>query len=54
MYMQWIKDYASTSSYRTLSILRLPRFEKLALLQLQLYTEAETMTQCFACHNPER
>ena len=36
---------------RTLIIPRLPCFEKLALLQLHLYTAAETMTQCFVCRD---
>ena len=30
---------------------RLPRFEKMALSKLQLYIEAQTMTQCFVCRN---
>ena len=51
MYMQWIKDNGSTSFYRTLIIIRLPRFEKLDLSQFQLYIEAQTTTQCFVCRN---
>ena len=51
MYMQWSKDEGSTSSSRKLSIPRLTRLEKLALSQLQLYIEAETMTKCFVCRN---
>ena len=49
MFMQWIKDGSSTSSFRTLIIPRLPRFEKLSLSQLQLYIETQTTTQCFMC-----
>ena len=41
IYMQWSKDSGSTSSFRTLIFPRLPRFEKLALSQLQFYIEAE-------------
>ena len=41
----------STPSCRTLIIPRLPRFERLALLQLQLYNEAQTMVQFFLCCN---
>ena len=51
MYMQWIKDNGSTSSFRKLIIPRLPRFEKLDLSQFQLYIETETTTQCFVCCN---
>ena len=51
MYMQLSKDESSTSSYRTLIITHLPRFEKLDLSQLQLYIEAQTTTQCFVCRN---
>ena len=40
MYMQWSKDGSSNSSSRILIIPRLPSFEKLALLKLQLYIEA--------------
>ena len=29
----------------------MPRFEKLALSQFQLYIEAQTMTNCFMCLN---
>ena len=47
MYMQWSKDDGYTSSYRTLIIPHLPRFEKLALSQFQLYIEAKINTQCF-------
>ena len=48
--MQWRKDIGSTSSYRTLILPGLPRFEKLALSQSQLYIEAQTTTKCFVCH----
>ena len=51
MYMQWRKDGGSTSSSRTLIITYLPRFEKLALTQFQLYIKAQTTTQCFVCCN---
>ena len=40
MYMQCIKDDGSNSFSQTLIILRLSRFEKLALSQFQLYTES--------------
>ena len=50
-FMQWSKYDSSTSSSRRLIIPRLPRFEKLILSQLQLYIEAQTMTQCFVCRN---
>ena len=45
MYMQQNKDDGSTSFFRTLIISRLPRFEKLAQSQFQLYIEAQTLTQ---------
>ena len=51
MYMQWIKDEGSTSSFQKLIIPRLPRFEKLELSQFRLYIETETITQCFVCFN---
>ena len=51
MYMQWSKDDSSTSSSRTLIIPRLPQFEKLDLLQFQLYIEAQTTTQCSVLRN---
>ena len=51
MYIQWSKDYSSTSSSQTFVIPRLPRFDKLTLSPLQLYIEAQTMTQCFVCVN---
>ena len=51
MYMQWSKDSGYTSSSQTLIIPRLPRFEKLALSQFQLYIEAQTITQFFVCRN---
>ena len=51
MYIQCIKDDGSTSSSQTLHIPRLPRFEKLALSQFELYIESQTTTQCFVCHN---
>ena len=49
--MQWSKDDGYTSSYQTLIIPRLTRFEKLALSQLQLYIVAQTLTQCFVWRN---
>ena len=49
MYMQWSKEDDSTSSSGTLSIPLLPCLEKLYLLQLKLYIEAQTMTQYFVC-----
>ena len=51
IYMQWRKYDGCTLSYRTLIIPRLHRFEKLALSQLQLYIEAQTVTQCFVWLN---
>ena len=51
MYMQWSKDYGSTSSFRTLIIPRLPRFEILDFSQFKLYIETQKMTQCFVCCN---
>ena len=54
MYIQWIKDNGYTSSSQTLIIPLLPRFEKLDLSQFQLYIEAQTLTQCFVCHNYKR
>ena len=54
IYMQWRKDDGSTSSFWTLRIPRLPRFEKLDLSQLKVYIETETMTHCFVCCNCEK
>ena len=54
IYMQWIKDEGSTSSFRILIIPRLPRFEKLDLSQSKLYIETETMTWCFVCRNCQK
>ena len=51
MYMQWIKDNGSTSSFRELIIPCQTRFEKLALSQFKLYIETETTTHCFVCCN---
>ena len=51
MYMKWIKDNGHNSSFWTLKIPRLPRFEKLALSQFQLYIEAQAKTQCFVFRN---
>ena len=51
MYMQWIKDESSDSSFLTLIIPRLPRFEKLALSQFMVYIETETMTHFCVCCN---
>ena len=51
MYMQWRKNYGSTSSFQKLIIPCLPLFEGLDLSQLLLYIEAQTMTQCFVCSN---
>ena len=45
IYMQWSKYDSSTSSFLTLIISRLPRFDKLNLSQFKLYIEAQTMTQ---------
>ena len=45
IYMQWSKYDSSTSSFLTLIIPRLPRFDKLNLSQFKLYIEAQTMTQ---------
>ena len=39
IYMQWSKDDASTSSFRTFIIPRLPLFEKLDLSQFKVYIE---------------
>ena len=47
IYMRCRKDDSSYSSSQTLILLRLPRFEKLALSQFQLYIEAQTMNQYF-------
>ena len=44
IYMKWRKDEGSTSSFQTLIIPRLPRFEKLAFSQFQLYIEDQAMT----------
>ena len=49
MYIQWRKYAGSTSSSQTLIMMSLPRFEKLALSQFQLYIESQTMTQYFVC-----
>ena len=49
IYMQWIKDNGSTSSFKTLIIPRLTCFEKLALSKFKVYIETETMTHCFVC-----
>ena len=43
MYMKWIKDDGSITSFRKLIITSLPHIEKLGLLQFQLYIEAQTM-----------
>ena len=51
MYMQWRKDDGSSSSYQTLIIPCLPRFEKLALSKFKLNIEAQTMNQYFVCRN---
>ena len=51
MYMQWIKEDGSTSSFRTFIIPRLPCFDKLALSQFKVYIETETTTQCFVYCN---
>ena len=51
MNIQWSKDDGSTSSSWTLSILRLPCFEKLYFSQFQLYIEAETTNQYFVWRN---
>ena len=51
MYMKWSKDNGHNSSFWTLTIPRLPRFEKLALSQFQLYIEAQAKTQCFVFRN---
>ena len=51
MYMQWIEDDGSNSSFQKLIITRLPRFEKLALSQFKVYIETETMNHCFVCFN---
>ena len=51
IYMKWIKDNGSTSSFQTLIITRLPRLEKLALSQFKVYIETEKMTQYFVCCN---
>ena len=49
MYMQWIKDDGYTSSSWILIIPRLTCFDKLGFSQLQLYNEAQKMSQCFVC-----
>ena len=54
IYMKWSKDNGSTSSFRTLIIPRLPRFEELDLLQLKVYIETETVTHCFVCCNSQK
>ena len=51
IYMQWSKYGGSTSSFRTLIISRLPRFDKLALSQFKVYIETETTTHYFVCCN---
>ena len=50
-YIKWSKDGGSTSSFQTLIIPRLPRFEKLSLSQLKVYIETETMTHFCVCCN---
>ena len=47
IYMQWSKDNGYTSSNPKLIIECLPHFEKLALSQLKVYIEVETMTHCY-------
>ena len=54
MYMQWSKDDGSTSSFRKLTIPRLPPFEKLALSQFKLCIETKRMTQCFVRCNCQK
>ena len=44
MYIPWSKDNGSTSSFQKLIIPRLPHFEKIALSQIKLYVEDQTMT----------
>ena len=51
MYLQWIKDDGSTSSFQKFIIPCLTCFEKLAFSKFKLYIETETMTQCFVCYN---
>ena len=51
IYIQWRKYGGSNSSSQTLIIPRLPCFEKLNFSQFHLYIEAQTMNQCFVCHN---
>ena len=51
IYMQWIKDDGSTSSFRRLIIPRLPCFEKLYFSLFKVYIETEIMTHCFVCCN---
>ena len=51
IYMQWGKDDGYTSSFQTMIIPRLPRFEKLALSQFKVYNETETISHCFVCCN---
>ena len=52
--MQWSKDDGSTSSFWTLVIPGLPRFEKLSLSQFKVYIETETMTHLFVCSNCQK
>ena len=54
MYMQWIEDDGSNSSFQKLIITRLPLFEKLALSQFKVYIETETITHCFVCCNYQK
>ena len=54
MYMKWRNDDGSTSSIQKLIIARLPRFEKLASPQFNLYIETHTMTQWYVCHNCQK
>ena len=51
MHIHWSKDNSYTSLYQTFIIPRLPRFEKMALSQFQLYIETEKMAQYFVCLN---
>ena len=51
IHMQWSKYGGYTSSSRTLIVPRLPCLEKLYFSQFQLYIKAQTITQCFVCHN---
>ena len=51
IYMQWSKYDGSTSSFLTLIIPRLPRFDKLAFSIFKVYIETETMNHFFVCCN---